>query len=70
MAGVNPDNTEAEVGNIWRQLYKLERAFEANPNATKICTKVGPQSCVQLYFSSLILPVLNSKPYHKFWFPW
>jgi len=44
MAGVNPDDTEAEVGNIWRNLYKLERTFEANPNATKICTKVLLQS--------------------------
>ena len=40
MAGVNPDDTEAEVGNIWRNLYKLERTFESNPNATKICAKV------------------------------
>ena len=41
MSGVNPDNVEAEVGNTWRALYKLERGFEEIPAAKKICGKVS-----------------------------
>lgn len=40
MSGVNPDVVDSEVGNIWRQLYKLEKGFENVPAAKKIATKV------------------------------
>ena len=41
MDKVNPDAVDSEVGNIWRQLYKLEKGFDNVPAAKKIATKVG-----------------------------
>ena len=41
MDAVNPDVVDNEVGNIWRQLYKLEKGFENVPAAKKIATKVS-----------------------------
>ncbi|XP_052236951.1 dynein axonemal heavy chain 7-like isoform X2 [Dreissena polymorpha] len=40
MSGLNPDDVEQEVGNFWRGLYKLEKAFESVPAAKKIAGKV------------------------------
>lgn len=40
MDGVDPDTVEADVGNIWRNLYKLEKGFGDVPPAKKIATKV------------------------------
>ena len=40
MEDVDPDAVENEVGNIWRNLYKLEKGFESVPASKKICQKV------------------------------
>jgi len=41
MTGVDPDDVEQEVGNFWRGLYKLEKAFDTVPAAKKIAGKVN-----------------------------
>lgn len=40
MDGVDPDLTDQEVGNFWRNLYKLEKQFDSVPAAKKIAVKV------------------------------
>ena len=40
MSNVNPDEVENEVGNFWRNLYKLEKQFDSVPAAKKIASKV------------------------------
>uniref|UniRef100_UPI00398F1DFB dynein axonemal heavy chain 7 isoform X1 n=2 Tax=Pristiophorus japonicus TaxID=55135 RepID=UPI00398F1DFB len=37
---VNPDQLEADVGNYWRGLYKLERTLIDSPNALKMASTV------------------------------
>ena len=37
---VDPDTVDADVGNYWRTLYKLEKTFSENPNAKKIAERV------------------------------
>ncbi|KAM6178382.1 dynein axonemal heavy chain 7 [Rhynchocyon petersi] len=37
---VNPDQVEQDVGNYWRGLYKLEKAFHDSPNALAMTKKV------------------------------
>ncbi len=41
MEGVDPDEVEQEVDNIWRNLYKLEKGFGNTPTAKKIATRVS-----------------------------
>eukprot|EP00058_Branchiostoma_floridae_P012957 XP_002598445.1 hypothetical protein BRAFLDRAFT_83261 [Branchiostoma floridae] len=38
--GCNPDQVENDVGNYWRNLYKLEKGFDDIPNAQKMASKV------------------------------
>lgn len=40
MGGANPDGVDAEVGNYWRTLYKLEKNFDSIPTAKRIAGKV------------------------------
>lgn len=40
MGGVDPDIVEQDVGNFWRNLYKLEKGFNDVPAPKKICSKV------------------------------
>ncbi|XP_028992896.1 dynein axonemal heavy chain 7 [Betta splendens] len=40
LTGVNPDKVEGDVGNYWRTLYKLEKAFAEAPNALNIATTI------------------------------
>ncbi|CAL8266095.1 unnamed protein product [Lota lota] len=40
LSGVNPDKVEADVGNYWRALYKLEKGFIDTPSALNIATNV------------------------------
>ena len=37
---VDPYAVEQDIGNYWRQLYKLEKTFAENPNARTISQKV------------------------------
>ncbi|XP_033097643.1 dynein heavy chain 7, axonemal-like isoform X2 [Anneissia japonica] len=37
---VDPDSVDADVGNYWRTLYKLEKSFNDVPNAKKIASKI------------------------------
>ena len=37
---VDPDTVDADVGNYWRTLYKLEKTFSENPNGKKIAERV------------------------------
>ena len=41
MGGAEPDGVDAEVGNYWRTLYKLEKNFDSIPIAKRIAGKVG-----------------------------
>ena len=40
---IDPDDVDAEVGNVWRTFYKLEKTFaqRANPEAMvqKVCKR-------------------------------
>lgn len=38
---VDPDTVEADVGNMWRALYKLEKTFSENPLPKEMAVKVG-----------------------------
>lgn len=40
MGGASPDGVDAEVGNYWRTLYKLEKSFDSVPTAKRIAGKV------------------------------
>lgn len=40
MDGVEPDMVEQEVGNYWRNMYKLEKGFSEVPAAKRISQKV------------------------------
>lgn len=38
---MDPDKVDAETGNFWRALYKLEKQFSDVPNAQKIAARVS-----------------------------
>ena len=40
MGDVDPDVVDQDVGNFWRNLYKLEKQFADVPAPKKIATKV------------------------------
>ncbi|XP_026231920.1 dynein heavy chain 7, axonemal isoform X2 [Anabas testudineus] len=40
LSGVNPDKVEGDVGNYWRTLYKLEKAFAEVPKVLNIATTI------------------------------
>ncbi|XP_061578914.1 dynein axonemal heavy chain 7 [Cololabis saira] len=40
LSGVIPDKVDTDVGNYWRTLYKLKKAFREVPNALKIVTTI------------------------------
>lgn len=42
---MDPDKVDAETGNFWRALYKLEKQFGDVPNAQKIAAKVRCHHC-------------------------
>lgn len=53
MSNVDPDVVEQEVGNFWRGLYKLEKAFDGITAPKKIATKVCNIACVQHFWALL-----------------
>ena len=55
MEGLEPDVTENEVSTLSRNLFKLEKAFENNPNAMKICNKV----CIQKWKLLLVKYIIH-----------
>ena len=40
MSGVDPDNVENDIGNLWRTFYKMQKNSSANPNLLQMATKV------------------------------
>lgn len=38
---IDPDKVDADVGNLWRTLYKSEKTFNEVPNAQKMAEKVS-----------------------------
>ena len=55
MDKVNPHAVDNEVGNIWRQLYKLEKGFDNVPAAKRIATKVGTFDFDTMFWSVSIV---------------
>lgn len=45
MSNIDPDHVEVEVGNMWRALYKLEKAFDGIASPKKIAAKVHFAVC-------------------------
>ena len=46
---MDPDKVDAETGNFWRALYKLEKQFGDVPNAQKIASRVNLICCCSVY---------------------
>lgn len=46
---MDPDKVDAETGNFWRALYKLEKQFGDVPNAQKIAARVNIICCCSVY---------------------
>lgn len=46
---MDPDKVDAETGNFWRALYKLEKQFNEVPNAQKIAARVSLICCFLLH---------------------
>ncbi|KAL3855114.1 hypothetical protein ACJMK2_014343, partial [Sinanodonta woodiana] len=67
MSGVNPDNVDQEVGNIWRGLYKLEKGFDSVPTAKKIATKVKARVEEFREFMPLIQTLFNPGLRDRHW---
>jgi len=55
MAGVVPDVVEQEVGNFWRTLFRLEKAFVGVRPAKKIAARVIDDVTYQLMQNSSLL---------------
>jgi len=43
MGAVDPDQVDNDAGNVWRNLYKLEKTFGDNPNPQKMAQTVSQQ---------------------------
>lgn len=58
---MDPDKVDAETGNFWRSLYKLEKQFGDVPNAQKIAARVNLICCcsVACYYQG---PCFNTVP--------
>lgn len=44
MGAVDPDQVENDAGNVWRNLYKLEKMFSDSPNPQKMAHTVSQLS--------------------------
>lgn len=43
MGAVDPDTVDNDAGNVWRNLYKLEKTFGDSPNPQKMAKFVSQQ---------------------------
>ena len=56
---IDPDTVEQDVGNYWRELYKLEKTFAKNPNAKTIAKKVKFSTFFTAKVKASVLKILN-----------
>ena len=55
---IDPDTVEQDVGNYWRELYKLEKTFAKNPNAKTIAKKVKLSTFFTAKVKASVLKIL------------
>ena len=57
---MDPDKVDAETGNFWRALYKLEKQFNEVPNAQKIAARVSLICCFLLHKELVLINNLRA----------
>lgn len=65
MGGANPDGVDAEVGNYWRTLYKLEKNFDSIPAAKKIASKVSKEYHIYSYYFLIVFEVIHLQYFYE-----
>lgn len=67
MSKVDPDSVEQEVGNFWRNLYKLEKGFANVPAPKKIASKVKAKVEEFKEFMPLVSTLFNPGLRERHW---
>lgn len=52
MGAIDPDQVDNDAGNLWRNLYKLEKTFGDDPNPQKMAQIVSQQ---HVYMHSILM---------------